>query len=188
MDKSKTKDDVIRLTVVGDGTVGKTFMLVRYVTNKLPLGYEPTIFETHNCTINLNEKRYNVILSDTSGQEYSDRMRSFSYSFALSNCFLICFAVDSRTSFENISHVWIKDVKKANRKASIVLVGTKSDLRNTPNETISKEEILKLVKEIKAHSYVECSAYTKDGIDNVFNEAVRVAAKNMDKNSKCVIS
>ncbi|GJQ67337.1 hypothetical protein Trydic_g8233 [Trypoxylus dichotomus] len=168
-------------------------MLVRYVTNKLPLGYEPTIFETHNCTVKLDEKRYNVILADTSGQEYSDRMRSFSYSFALSNCFLVCFAVDSRASFENINHVWIKDVRKANRKASIILVGedrysgTKSDLRNTFNETISKDEILKLVKQIKAHSYMECSAYTKDGVDDVFNEAVRVAAKKIDK-SKCVIS
>ncbi|KAK9680137.1 Ras family [Popillia japonica] len=163
------KADVIRITVVGDGTVGKTCMLVRYVTNNIPTGYEPTIFETHNCTININEKPYNVILADTSGQEYLDKMRSFSYSFALSNCFLICFAVDSRTSFENISHVWIKDVRKANRKASIILVGTKSDLRKTLSETISKEEILKLVKDIKASGYVECSAFTKDGVDDVFN-------------------
>ncbi|KAK9692647.1 Ras family [Popillia japonica] len=105
-----------------------------------------------------------------------------------SNCFLICFAVDSRTSFENISHVWIKDVRKANRKASIILVGTKSDLRKTLSETISKEEILKLVKDIKASGYVECSAFTKDGVDDVFNEAVRVAAKNIDRTNRCVIS
>lgn len=83
MEGSKDKDDVIRVTVVGDGTVGKTCMLVRYVTNRLPMGYEPTIFETHNYTVKLDEKCYNVILADTSGQEYLDKMRSFSYSFAL---------------------------------------------------------------------------------------------------------
>lgn len=83
MEKQRSKDDVIRITVVGDGTVGKTFMLVRYVTNKLPTGYEPTIFETHNYTTKIDEKQYNVILADTSGQEYLDKMRSFSYSFAL---------------------------------------------------------------------------------------------------------
>lgn len=68
------------------------------------------------------------------------------------------------------------------------IAGTKSDLRNTLNETISREEVQKLVKEVKADGYVECSSYTKEGLDNVFNEAVKLAAKNIAKNNKCVLS
>ncbi len=35
-----------KVIVVGDGAVGKTFLIARYVHGDVPLQYTPTVFET----------------------------------------------------------------------------------------------------------------------------------------------
>ncbi len=64
-----------------------------------------------------------------------------------------------------------------------MLVGTKIDLRedkesieklkNIKLSPITRNEGLKLQKEIAATKYVECSALTQNGMRNVFDEAIR---------------
>lgn len=52
--------------------------------------------------------------------------------------------------------------------------GTKSDMREkTPNSCVSRKEINELVKEIQARAYVECSAITNEGINEIFETAVK---------------
>ncbi|GJQ67338.1 hypothetical protein Trydic_g8234 [Trypoxylus dichotomus] len=150
----------IRITAVGDGGVGKTFMLVRYATKEIPLGYEPTVFENHYCTINYDGNDYEATLIDTAGQEGFEKLRNLSY--PNTDCFLLCFAINSKDSFLNLSYVWVKDIRKMNKKAKILVIGTKSDLKEESlNTGITEQDILKFVKDIKADGYLECSAYTK---------------------------
>ena len=62
----------------------------------------------------------------------------------------------------------------------IILVGTKMDLRNNentiqslvPEKPISFQDGNNLAKQIKAVTYVECSALTQSGLKNVFDEAI----------------
>lgn len=65
----------------------------------------------------------------------------------------------------------------------ILLVGTKSDLRNDgetqrklkeQNQTpVSHQQGTALARQIQAVRYLECSALNQDGIKDVFTEAVR---------------
>lgn len=68
-----------KITVIGDGFVGKTSMLLRYTGDIIPGEYVPTIFENHICKITIDDVEYQVQLMDTSGQEDYERIRQLSY-------------------------------------------------------------------------------------------------------------
>ena len=74
------------------------------------------------------------------------------------------------------------------------MVGTKSDLRgdatvkmNTEEKDITKAEGDQLAKDIKATCYMETSAKTGEGIQEVFEEAVKAAMVDRKTgNRRCI--
>jgi len=86
---------------------------------------------------------------------------------------VICFAVTSSTSLENVKTKWVPELQHHSPETPIVLCGTKSDLRK--EGCVSTEQGKKMARDIGAKAYVECSAKTKDGLDGVFQTAVKVA-------------
>lgn len=88
---------------------------------------------------------------------------------------------------------WWPEIQHHAPGVPIVLVGTKSDMRNDHNmisqlqakglHVITEQEALSRQKEIGAVKYLECSALTQDGLKTVFDEAIR-AALNKPKPAK----
>lgn len=78
-------------------------------------------------------------------------------------------------------------------RVPVVLVGTKSDLRDDivlGKQAISKDKAAEFARSIKAASYQECSAITQTGLKELFDEAIRVGlAKSTrpQKNYSCTI-
>lgn len=66
----------------------------------------------------------------------------------------------------------------------IVLVGLKQDLRENEayvqklrakgSDVVTKEQGVALAKQIKAVTYIECSARTQEGMKEVFDTAIKV--------------
>ncbi|KAF9818818.1 hypothetical protein SFRURICE_009658 [Spodoptera frugiperda] len=126
----------LKITVVGDGMVGKTCLLYVFTKDEFPEEYVPT-----------------------------------------TNCFLVCYSVGTRSSFENVIHKWYPELKHFNEKVPIVLVATKTDLRASGNAVVTTQEGKKLKKKIRAVQLVECSALERVNIHEVFEEAVRAALR-----------
>jgi GTPase SAR1 family protein len=67
------------------------------VVNKV---YVPTVFENYVADVEVDGKHVELALWDTAGQEDYDRLRPLSYPD--SHVILICFAVDSPDSLDNV--------------------------------------------------------------------------------------
>jgi small GTP-binding protein len=70
---------------------------------------------------------YNLTLWDTAGQEGYDELRVLSYPDT--DAFIVCFALDSPDSLDNVLHKWYPELKSNTTSTpTIILVGTKADL------------------------------------------------------------
>ncbi|KAF6027392.1 hypothetical protein EB796_014292 [Bugula neritina] len=179
---------VKQITVVGDGGVGKTCLLISHKDKMFTEKYVPTIFENFAEEIYVDGNLVNVELMDTAGQEESDRIRLLAY--RKTDVFLVCFSVAAEDSYENIVLKWIPELRQHKEDLRIILVGTKADLRDD-DETkdrlvlsgksfVTAKKAEELCKHIKAAKYIETSAKTADRVDEVFEEAARLALQERD--------
>jgi len=180
----------VKCVVVGDGAVGKTCLLISYTENRFPVDYVPTVFDNFTTGVEVDGHHINFALWDTAGQEEYSRLRALSY--PETDVFLLCFSVVAPASFENIKTKWWPEVEHHCPEAKKILVGTKIDLRNDKKvlEELKGEKLPSpemgenLAKEIGAKCYLECSAYTQEGLKRVFEEAIRaVIGKDQSKDT-----
>lgn len=65
---------------------------------------------------------------------------------------------------------------------------TKIDLRKEDGETVSTSEGEQLKRKIKAVALMECSAKTREGLNEVFEKAISVVVGPKKRNTKfCII-
>ncbi|PAA67978.1 hypothetical protein BOX15_Mlig022420g1 [Macrostomum lignano] len=171
--------DSYKVVVVGDGAVGKTAMLISYVSNSFPTDYVPTVFDSSTTKEMVNGRLIELNFWDTAGQTDYDRVRPLSYPH--SSLFLLCFSISSRISFDNVATKWKPELQHYSPGVPILLVGTKQDLRDSASEGgafgsgfVRYAEGADLAKRIGAAGYVECSALTQANLRGVFAEAVRL--------------
>uniref|UniRef100_A0A0A9YN77 Ras-related C3 botulinum toxin substrate 1 n=1 Tax=Lygus hesperus TaxID=30085 RepID=A0A0A9YN77_LYGHE len=188
----------LKCVAVGDGSVGKTCLLIVYSTNAFPGEYIPTVFDSYSTNVLVDGKPMNLLLWDTAGQESYDRLRPLSY--PQTDVFLVCFSLVSPPSLENARVKWIPEIRHHLRGKPFLLVGTKLDLRED-RETInalrergmspiSYNQGLDMAKKMGAVKYVECSALTQKGVKNVFDQTLRAAmypASVQKKKSICAV-
>jgi Ras-related C3 botulinum toxin substrate 1 len=183
----------IKCVVCGDGAVGKTCMLISYTTNTFPEEYIPTVFDNYSANVMVDNRPITLGLWDTAGQEDYDRLRPLSY--PQTDVFLICFALDSVTAFENVKSKWVPEIQHHAPGTPFILVGTKLDLRNdtryaNDGKFISRAQGEGLKEELKSFKYLECSARTQEGLKQVFDEAIRCVLINQNtttKKKKCLM-
>ncbi|KAJ7055558.1 Rho type small GTPase [Mycena amicta] len=169
-----------KLVVVGDGACGKTSLLIVFSEGQFPTKYLPTVFENHVADISIDNVPVELTLWDTAGQEEYDRLRPLSYPDT--HVVVICYAVDSPDSLENVREKWMPEVKHyCHRDMPVVLVGCKTDLRgseggnNGVTTTTTRQQGVLMQREIGAGAYAECSAKTGVGVHEVFQIATRAA-------------
>lgn len=188
IDTNERPDYHIKIVCVGDGGCGKTCLMLTYTYGTFPTTYIPTVFENYLTIVRApNDKLIELALWDTAGQEEYDRLRVLSYPEV--NVLLICFAINSPASLDNVVDKWVPEVSHFCQDIPFILVGLKADLRQgsspdigyepTPGATKSSinipiEQAKAIAKDIGANRYMECSARLNDGLSEVFNTAISI--------------
>jgi len=171
-----------KLVIVGDGTCGKTCLLIVFSKDEFPEVYVPTVFENYVADIEVEGRQVELALWDTAGQEDYDRLRPLSYPDT--DVILMCFSIDSPDSLQNIPEKWVPEVKHFCPNVPIVLVGNKKDLRNSGGKYVSTQEGNQMATRIGATSYVECSALTKERVRDVFEIATKASLSRKRQKKK----
>jgi Ras-related C3 botulinum toxin substrate 1 len=176
----------IKCVTVGDGAVGKTCLLMSYVSNAFSGDYIPTVFDNYSANVMVNGQIKTLNLWDTAGQEDYDRLRVLCY--PSTDVFLICFSLTSPVSMQNVRRKWVPEIRKANPTAQIVLCGTKLDLRHDEETLtylrdrglapVSTKEGGALAEEVGACAYIEASSVTQEGMKKVFDTIVMCQIEN----------
>lgn len=144
--------------------------------------------------IYLKGKHVELALWDTAGQEDYDRLRPLSYPD--SHVILICYAIDSLDSLDNITEKWAAEVRHFCNDLPVLLIGCKKDLRDNAlarqdcaalgQTLVTPEQGRKVAEDIKSHAHIECSARTKENVAEVFEQATYAALNQVRaKKFKC---
>jgi len=171
-----------KIVVVGDSGCGKTCLLLKYFTKSFEAEYQTTVFERKLIEYKDEVTGNKILLDlwDTAGQEDYVRIRALSY--METDLVLVCFALNSKESLENVEDKWINEIKHFCKDVPRILVGMKADLRmRTDPDLITEERAMRAAKEIEAKGYVECSSYTNENVDEVFHVAVDVLTRRRRK-------
>ncbi|MFW9878425.1 MAG: Rab family GTPase [Candidatus Thorarchaeota archaeon] len=161
-------DYQFKIIVVGDPTVGKTSLILRYTNNAFRRSYVSTlgvhvtnkIFKTEDSTI------IQLVLWDVGGQERFKFMRKKFYQG--SDAIFLVFDLTNPETFSNIP-VWYSDLKEniniLDENITGYIIGNKKDLEN--DKKISSESALNLAEKLNL-GYLETSALSGENVDYAF--------------------
>jgi Ras-related protein Rab-1A len=161
----------LKLLLIGDTSVGKTSMILKYTDNKFPEAHIATIGVEYK-TKSIYTDKYKITLNiwDTSGQE---RFKSITKSFFRNtNGVLFVYDIANYKSFSNIKN-WMKDSEMSGKFESIIC-GNKVDLENNREVEFNTLKEYGLKQKIPV---IETSAKTGVGI----NEAFKLIAEQIIK-------
>ena len=171
-------DYLLKYIIVGDSSVGKSNLLMKFIQNKFTEEYLTTIgveFGTKN--IKVNNKIYRIQIWDTAGQEY---FRSIARAyFKNCVCAMVVYDITCKESFENVKN-WLQDIHEESPKTVLIcLIGNKIDLED--KRIITFDEGKKFATE-NGIIFMETSAKTGEGINEIFEQSVKEIEKKMKEN------
>ncbi|TNV75597.1 hypothetical protein FGO68_gene9466 [Halteria grandinella] len=169
-------DLMMKVIVVGDGRIGKTCLITKFVNGIFQDEYKKTL------GVDFLQKKHNVKelsedvqfhIWDTAGQEeYNSLTRRY---YKGSSACVICFSTTDRESFNHVEK-WKQQVENEIGAVPMVIVQTKIDLCD--NAAMTENEVAALGKHLQVPVFKACS---KDGtmVNEIFEFiAVRYFTKS----------
>ena len=156
MNSEQEAQIVLKLLLLGDSSVGKTSILLKYISNKFDDSSISTVgVDYMDKIIDYNKFKIKLQIWDTSGEE---KFRTITKNFYRNaDGLLVVFDLTKKESYDHIRS-WINEAKENNDKLKTILIGNKLDLKD---ERIVAIDVAKQFAEKNNLKYIETSA--KDG-------------------------
>ena len=175
----------LKLILIGDGRVGKTSIINKYINNIFNEGEEMTINSSYcERDVLFNDKKYKFSFWDTAGQEKFNSITPIYYRDAKG--VLLVYDISNPHSFERVKK-WIEEIKEIKNEAVFNIVGNKYDLKeqtkNFKFNFIDDEIAKKLAQKNKTDLFFT-SAKTGENINQCFENLMqKVFNKFVNNNS-----
>ena len=161
-----------KITVIGDGQVGKTSLIKKFTLGTFETDYVETIgaqFSTHDKEIDGNNIR--LLFWDIAGQREFDFLRPSFY--RESNAAIIVYSLEENELGEwSFRHIidWHNEIKKFCGDIPVIVFANKIDL--TDEDNLDHTEIQNLVDAQNFLGYYLTSAKTGENVFNAFNTII----------------
>jgi small GTP-binding protein len=172
---------VFKVILIGDGAVGKTSLIRKFMEGRFKIDYLPTIGTQIYTKDVLGEGDANVklVVWDISGQQAFSSVRPDYYKGAKG--VVLMFDLTRSETFEHLDG-WFNEAMKYTRSPKVILAGSKCDLER--DRKISQKYGETYASKIKA-PYFETSAKDGKNVEKLFDmlaemlleDSVRVQAK-----------
>lgn len=173
-----------KVVLLGEGCVGKTSLVLRYVENKFNDKHLTTLQASFlNKKLNIGGKRVNLAIWDTAGQERFHALGPIYYRD--SNGAILVYDITDEDSFQKVKN-WVKELRKMlGNDISLCIAGNKIDLEKDRHVAVSDAEAY--AKSVGAKHF-HTSAKLSKGIDEMFldlsKSMIEKSVENGGKNNR----
>ena len=169
---------LLKYIIIGDPSVGKSNLLMKFAHNKFTEEYQATIgVEFGAKNIEINNKIYRIQIWDTAGQE---NFRSITRAYYKNSvCAMVVYDITRRESFDHIVN-WIEDVHNQSPKTiTIVLIGNKIDLEDKRAVSYDEGNDFAIKNGI---IFTETSAKSGEGVEEIFKKSAEEIENKIKQN------
>jgi len=163
-----------KIIAAGDGGVGKTTLLHRYVEGKFKIDTIMTIgVGFFYKSVDIGANRYNLQLWDFGGEQH---FRAILDSYAKGSQGAMLVIDLTRLSSVNKLDEWVEIIRKEDEGIPIILIGSKCDLEN--KISITDEYALEIKEKYDLKEYIKTSSKTGFNVDKVFQSITNYVINN----------
>mmetsp|Transcript_38215 Transcript_38215/g.91877 ORF Transcript_38215/g.91877 Transcript_38215/m.91877 type:complete len:214 (-) Transcript_38215:107-748(-) len=170
-----SKNDIMKVIILGDAGVGKTSLLHRYVNKKFGGDYRATIgVDFHNKEVVVDGSAVTMQLWDTAGQEKFQSLGNAFYRGA--DAVILVYDVTAQPSFEGLPS-WLeifleKTGPPEPESFPIAVLGNKCDKKG---KKVPKTKVEEFCSGKKNCVFSETSALDATGVEEAFEDVMRRA-------------
>ncbi len=173
------REGAFKLCIFGDGGVGKTTLVNRYLTKVFDEDIKMTVgADFYVKDLEVDGKKVVIRIWDFGGEQ---RFKVLLPSFAKgADGGIFMYDITRYTSVKNVADwlsIFEKNVREKQIQIPIIMVGGKLDLQE--KRSVETEDAVELSKKHNLQGHFECSSKTGDRVEEIFDSITRKMMKDI---------
>ena len=173
---NKNQEINLKILILGDSSVGKTTLLLKYVDGYYSTVYVATIgVEYKTKKVNINGIDLNLQIWDTAGQE---RFRGVTNNFIKgADGIIYAYDITKKSSFDSLK-TWILQAEESSRGFKKIIIGNKADLEE--KREVSQESLKHFCEKLNMQG-IETSAKIGKNVNECFELIAKLIIEGKNK-------